>query len=258
MKRDRLILYIQIGVIIAAVIAYPIIAAFVSTEHETLVAEALLVTIVGSAIVVIDLQLAALRRLVVSKTTEEAALSNVVRPLSLAKALDSVFAQKQQVSTIKVFAATSHHIKNLIPEHRAERCELLIHNGRMGVRRQTLRALLDEVVANWIADCDAGRCGELVLRRFDYIPQVYLVVIDQAAVIVGTYDLREGEFSGLWPNDPLLFTGESTRGQDIVAKWSRWFDGLFEQARGGSGPNFWYSDRDPEPSTSDVYSPNHT
>lgn len=254
-SRDRLILYLQIGVIILAVVAYPVIAAFVPTKHEPLVAEALVVTIVGSAIIVLDLQLSALRRLVVSKSSEEAALSTVVRPLSLAKALDAAIADRRKVSTIKVFAATSHHIQNLIPDHRAEQCELLLHNGQVGDGGETLRALLDEVVANWVADCDAGRCGTLILRRFDFLPQVYLVVVDQAAVIVGTYDLREEEFSRVWPNDPFLFTGESASGREIVAKWSSWFDRLFEQARTGSGSNFWYANRAPEPSSSDVYPP---
>jgi uncharacterized membrane protein YeaQ/YmgE (transglycosylase-associated protein family) len=253
LKVDRWILYVQLG-LIAAIAAWPVVELLIPSAPPVLT-QSLVITIVGSAIVVIDLQLVALRRRIESGAAENAALATAVRPVSLAQALDLAFAGKRRVTSMRIFAVSSHHIQNLLPDNRIEHCQLLIHDGTTPTNSQVFRTVLDEVVENWIARCDSGRCGRLSLRRFDFLPQVYLVAVDHEIVIVGTYDPREEEFSGVWPNEPLVFSSQSVIGRDIVMKWCDWFDAIFEKAFSDAGPNSWYLDRADQPSPTDVYPP---
>jgi hypothetical protein len=143
---------------------------------------------------------------------------------TLAECMDEAFRGRRYISHLRIMATSSEVIEAMIGSRNVKigRCDLLLRRYPDGSNSYNNR--VDYAIAEWRELGSTGRIENLVIGRYETIPSEYIVIVDEKAMIMGSYQYQPTSASQAEFLSPTLVLAASSEARDMIKRRAEAFD----------------------------------
>jgi hypothetical protein len=159
--------------------------------------------------------------------------NRVLNHINISQGIHQALSYVKKPRIIRIFAFSTYVIQPILRDSgvRIPQCSILFYqsccdkeegpqHGAPGSRVQPAP------IGEWFNMQKAGQIGNLEIKGHDFYPQIYFVIFDDRALLMGHYLIHDQTFPRCEFQEPCLIVDASTEGKIMIQKCLRLFEAL--------------------------------
>ena len=132
---------------------------------------------------------------------------------------------RKYFETVRILASTTANIQPMLMMNtgvRIKKCTVIV--TEQGEDKPTLANRVSTFVDAWVDNYSMGRIEQLDIRGYKHMPLLYLVILDDAALVLGFLSDDQKLNVRMDVGHPIMIENTNFETQNLIEKWSIWFD----------------------------------
>jgi hypothetical protein len=151
---------------------------------------------------------------------------------SIQKCINKVVSDKKIIQNLKIYASTTEIIMPVFKDYsnlNIKNCQIMLqeltnsHNDAEHMNEKT-----KIFIESWIGMKKSGKIENLIIKRYNYIPTCYYIIVDKSHLIHGLYYPSMNRGHSVDYREPILINSSTSEGSKMIDDFTFQFDKFFE------------------------------